>query len=1341
MKQFKLLLKEKAIITILATLIPVLVALILVYNKNNAYLKHRILDTINIIAESYEGQVYQFMEMAKRRTEDFASDGLIKTQLQRIIRGNVSAISRLNEYLVRNKLVLDKTINTINILSTEGRVVASTNNVEIGKDLSRENIYLKGKETVTMVEKCFGHCELTEIAISAPILSRDTRRLIGVIVNYIPIAELNNIVTGKYSHELGAISWDKGKETWKTFEIYLVNRDKRMITKPLLIKDAIWKQVVDTLPINEGLTSNKEITGFYRGYRGVEVVGASMYIPSMKWVLLIEIDKSEVLSPVRYMLAVTLITAGVVVVIVSLFFVRFIRTVVNPLQKISTVAKKIASGNFEVVLPVKTQDEMGVLCESFNYMAQRIKANTTVLMESESRLNEAQRIAQIGNWAWDVIKNEVSLSYEAHRIFGINQGEGVISFETFLNYIHPEDRGFVKESFDKAINQKKPLNINHRVVHKNATVYIINEKAVVVYNNGNIVKMIGTVQDITERKLTEETVLERSRLSALGADVSFALIHKNTLREVLQLCAEALVRDLNAAFARIWTLNKQEHVLELQCSAGIHTHIDGPHSRVPVGMYKIGLIAEERKPHMTNNVIGDPRIHNQEWAKQAGMVAFAGYPLIIEDRLVGVMALFSRKPLTEFTLKALAYVSDVIALGIERKQVEEQFQKLYSAVEQSPMSVVITDIKGNIQYVNPTFSQLTGYSLEEAVGKNPRILKSGETPPEHYKQLWDTITKGGEWHGELCNMKKNGEFYWESASISSIKDYAGKITHFVGFKENITEKRHLKETQTRLSEIAEGTTDFVGTATIDGRVVYINRSGKKLLGIGEEEDISNSKISDYHPKWAADLIQKEGIPTAMRKGSWIGESAFRTRDGHEIPISQVIMVHKNSDGTVKNLSTIGRDVTERKRFETQIMYMANRDPLTNLLNRRRFNEELEGWIAQARRFGTKMVLLFLDLDNFKYVNDSYGHQIGDKLLVTIANICRARVRTTDVLARLGGDEFAIILTHADVSVAESVANQIREAVQHHTDAVEKYPEGVTVSIGIAVFPEHGDKAETLLTCADLAMYNAKEEGRNCVRVYTPKQKTHIELRLVWERRIREALDSEGFALVLQPIMDIRKNLIMGHEVLLRLINEKGEMELPGVFLPIAERFGLIHDIDRWVVKKAIHLIKKLKQDGKPAYLEVNISGKSFADKKLLPMIRNELAVTGVDTASLILVFEITETALIENMADAQSFISELKSIGCLFALDDFGIGFSSFNYLKQLPVDYLKIDGSFIVNLARDTTDQHLVKAMVEVARGLGKKTTAEFVGSEETLCLLREYGIDYAQGYHIGKPLHISEI
>jgi diguanylate cyclase (GGDEF)-like protein/PAS domain S-box-containing protein len=1384
--QFKLSLKNKALLGIIFVLLPIFITFLIVYNQNRTYLKQRILDTLTVIAEAYEGQVYQFLERTKMRAQDFASDGFIRTQLQKAVRGNTSAFSKLNKHLIKNKIVLDKTINAVCILSLEGRVVASTDKAKIGKELSKEDCFVKGQKSTAITESLNKHMGLPEIRISTPIFAKETGRPIGVLVNCILISELNKLLAGEYVKEQGAVSWGKGSGAWKTLEIYLVNRDKLMITKSIFVEDAILKQIVDTLPVNLCLTSSEEMAGFYKDYRGVEVVGASMYIPSMKWALLIEIDKSEVLSPIRHVLISALITAAVVIVMIVLLFAGFIKKMVVPLRKISDAAKKIASGNFDVVVPVQTHDEIGVLCESFNYMTHHIKARTTALTRSEARLAEAQQIAQIGNWEWDVIKNEVSWSYEVYRIFGLTQESFVSPFETFLNHIHPDDREFAKKTFDDALYHKKPLDIDHRIILKDASVRTVHEKAVVISDSkGRAVQMVGTVQDITERKRAEEevvllktlilsiseskdlrdalvvtlekvcsttgwiygeawipdpegkclvrdhafysrvesleefselsgtftfphgvglpgrawsikkpvwvqdvtidsnypraaiakeaglkagvafpvfsdteivavlvfymlktlerderlvsfvssvvvqlgevikrkiaekAVMERSRLATLDADVGFALIQKGTLREILQLCADALVRNLNMAFARIWTLNKEENVLELQSSAGIYTHIDGPHSRVPVGRYKIGLIAEERKPHLTNKVIGDTRVHDQEWARKTGMVAFAGYPLMIEDRLVGVMAMFARQPLKEFTLKALASVSDVIALGIERK--------------------------------------------------------------------------------------------------------------------------HIEETKARLSEITETTTDFVGTATIDGRVLYINKAGRKVIGIGENENISNLSISDCHPKWASELILTEGIPDAIREGAWIGETAFLSRDDREIPISQVIIVHKNPDGTIRNLSTIGRDISDRKRFEEQMTYMANRDPLTNLLNRRHFHEDMEGWLAQTRRFGIKGAVLFLDLDNFKYINDSLGHQAGDKLLISIADLLRERLRETDILARLGGDEFAIILPHADVNLAESVAKQIRELVQYHTSVEENYHPAITVSIGIALFPGHGDTVETLLAHADLAMYRAKEEGRNRVCIYTPERKTPIESRLVWEKSIREALNRDNFVLFLQPIMDIRQNLIVGHEALLRMINEKGETVTPSSFLDIAERFGLIHDIDHWVVRRAIHLIQELKQDNKPTYLEVNLSGRSYADKQLLPLIRNELTETGIDPASL--VFEITETAFIENMAAAQLFIAELKSLGFRFALDDFGIGFSSFNYLKHLPVDYLKIDGSFVRNLPHDTVAQHLVKAMVEVSRGLGKKTIAEFVENEEIMRLLREYGVDYAQGYHIGKPRHVSEL
>src|SRR3990170_6437549 len=497
MKQFKLSLKEKAFIGIVATLIPILTTFILVYRQNRVYLTNRTLDTLTIIAEAYEGQVYQFLEMAKRRTQDFSSDGFIRTQLQKVIRGNLSTISKLNKHLVRNKLVLDKTINTINILSLEGRVVASTNNAEIGRDLSRETIFLEGKETVTMVEKCFGHCELTEIAISAPILNKDTGRLIGVIVNYIPIAELDNIVTGKYSHDLGAVSWAKGKGDWKTLEIYLVNRDKRMITKSIFVKDAVGKQVVDTLPINEGLTSNKGITGFYREYRGVEVAAASMYIPSMEWVLLVEIDKDEVLAPVKYILINTFITAAVVIAIIILLYIAFVKRIVKPLHIVSDAAKDIARDNIGIVVPVQTDDEIGMLCESFNSMSHDIEVRTTALKKVSKSLAEAQQIAHVGNLEWEVAKNKVYGSDEVYRIFGLTQQKCDDTYETFLNCIHPEDREFVNKSLNDALNNKKPNEIEFRILHKDGSVRIVQKKCVPRLNDdGKVIRMVCTVQDI-----------------------------------------------------------------------------------------------------------------------------------------------------------------------------------------------------------------------------------------------------------------------------------------------------------------------------------------------------------------------------------------------------------------------------------------------------------------------------------------------------------------------------------------------------------------------------------------------------------------------------------------------------------------------------------------------------------------------------------------------------------------------------------------------------------------------------------------------------------------------------
>ncbi len=355
-------------------------------------------------------------------------------------------------------------------------------------------------------------------------------------------------------------------------------------------------------------------------------------------------------------------------------------------------------------------------------------------------------------------------------------------------------------------------------------------------------------RDIGIRQRAEKELEDRARLAGLSGDVGMALSQGEDLRAMLQGCAEALVNRLDAAFARIWTLNEPANVLELQASTGLYTHLNGAHSRIPVGQFKIGLIAQERRPHVTNSVQDDARVSDPEWARREGMVAFAGYPLIVEDRLVGVMAMFARQPLPATVLASLASVADGIAVGIERKRAELQLRKLSLAVRHSPASVVITNAAGDIEYVNPKFEAVTGYTLAEVLGKNPRILKSDGTPPEVYVQLWKTIIAGQEWRGEFLNKKKNGELYWEFASISPIHDAQGDVSHYVAVKEDISDRKITEEalaaSERRYRELVENSPGFICMHNLDGILLSVNPAAATALGYDRTQMIG-TPLSDF----------------------------------------------------------------------------------------------------------------------------------------------------------------------------------------------------------------------------------------------------------------------------------------------------------------------------------------------------------------------------------------------------------------------------------------------------------------------------------------------------------------
>lgn len=428
-------------------------------------------------------------------------------------------------------------------------------------------------------------------------------------------------------------------------------------------------------------------------------------------------------------------------------------------------------------------------------------------------------------------------------------------------------------------------------------------------------------------------------------------------------------------------------------------------------------------------------------------------------------------------------------------------------------------------------------------------------------------------------------------------------------------------------------------------------------------------------------------------------------------------------------------LTEREQSQAQLLYSATHDQLTDLLNRNSFREAVSRAVDQALRYRQKGAVMFIDLDNFKYFNDSMGHQAGDELLRKVADALRQSLRDKDTLARLGGDEFAALLPDINEAQATSVAERILETLRKNKVIAGDHPVDVTASIGIALFPDHGTTADELLVNADMAMYKAKENGRSrfCLWDSGLEQTARMHSDMTWSGRIRQALDEGRFVLHLQGILDLHTDRISQYEALIRMVGESGELIPPGEFIPVAERFGLIQDIDRWATKQAIRLAGDCQKLGRELRLEVNLSAKALIDPDFIAIVRKELAETGVNPFNL--VFEITETAAISNMLEAERFINALKTLGCRFALDDFGVGFSSFNHLKHLPVDYLKIDGSFIRDLPRNPVDQHIVRAMVQIAKGLGKKTIAEFVTDRETLALVRELGVDYAQGYCVSRP------
>ena len=562
-----------------------------------------------------------------------------------------------------------------------------------------------------------------------------------------------------------------------------------------------------------------------------------------------------------------------------------------------------------------------------------------------------------------------------------------------------------------------------------------------------------------------------------------------------------------------------------------------------------------------------------------------------------------------------------------------------------------------------------------------------------------------------------------------------------------TEMRHqVDNRQRRLQSILDNAAESIITIDSKGRIESFNKAASYLFQYQAEEVIGQQfEILFAGDTSLAQMYASYNLTKVNESGEHAGnewELLGQRKDGSQFYLSLKFSEMQIADQTV--YTAIVDDISERRAVIEHLRHLAEHDSLTGLYNRQYFNDEMERAFAQAKRHKDSCcACIYIDLDNFKYINDTLGHLEGDRLLIGIANTLKARTRKTDILARLGGDEFALLLINVDKEQATIVAENYRQAIADFSFVAGGKHIDAGCSIGVAIFEVDIADKEGLLARADIACHMAKRNGRNRVHLFEHEDKNRIDTfyaEMGWARRIRHALEHDGFVFACQPMLCVDDESIYSHELLLRMRDpDSGQYLMPSGFLDSAERFGLMPAIDRWVIEHAFSWLNdQTRLNPSNLCYFINLSGKSIGDDGLLEFIKQALPSSELTPQRI--VFEITEDVAIADLENAKHFLRELHALGFKTALDDFGVGYSSFSYLRELDVDFVKIDGSFINSMHTDELNYALVKAINDICHILGKKTIAEFVQNDSALKLLKEIGVDYAQGYNIATAAEYNQ-
>jgi len=738
-----------------------------------------------------------------------------------------------------------------------------------------------------------------------------------------------------------------------------------------------------------------------------------------------------------------------------------------------------------------------------------------------------------------------------------------------------------------------------------------------------------------------------------------------------------------------------------------------------------------------------------------GSVLIIGY--FIEGRAAGLLGIAGARPRESWEVQLhllMKLVGSSLATGLERIEIQRQLHDLQERNELALYSandgLWDFDTLNNRVYLSPRWKAMLGYD-EVDIGQAPdwRTLVHTDDMSRVQGAIRDHVAGKTPIFESLHRMRHaTGEWRWVISRAKAKVDENGRLLRLVGVELDITERKLYEEALFHEKESAQITLQSIGDGVITtdakGVIDYLNPVAEALTG-WRLEDSQGRAIEEIFRAFHEETCEPLENPLAVsirrtRSIKSVRPMLLIRRDGNEIYVESTASPIRDGSGAVSGGVLVFHDVSEARELNRRLSYHASHDVLTGLVNRREFENRMERALKSAKARETAYALCVLDLDQFKIVNDTCGHSAGDALLGQVGALLKSKVRWRDTLARLGGDEFGILLESCSLDEAMRTAEALREAVRNFKFTWEERTFRLGASIGVVPISADNADVASVLSAADSACQAAKEAGRNRVHSFEENDIDLMRRRreMQWAARINNALEEGRFELFRQTILPLQTAETGAHyELLLRMRDEAGKIVAPDQFMTAAERYGITPNIDRWVIENAFRwLVSEADEREKLTMCSINLSGQSLGDDKFLPYVIDQFHRSGLDATKIC--FEITETAAIASFSQANRFIQALKELGCKFALDDFGTGLSSFGYLKHFPVDYLKIDGSFVKEILHDPIDREMVRSINEIGHLTGKQTIAEFAENQEIINMLQSLGVDYAQGYGVSQPQRV---